>query len=262
MPDNNFMTKLSFPVSQNLYQKYQDFWIKYYFKYVLPKVQKTSLEGIILDLTELPLKIRNRILNVGYEEHEKQMCRDFLTSEDSVVEVGGAIGFISLYCQKRLGIKSYLTIEANPATVELLKKNYALNHVTPNVLNVALGDKEGTIDLDIGNDFWENSVVPGGGSDRSKTIQVKSVPLPMLLKLAPRTPNVLIIDIEGAEKFINFADLPSTIEKIIIELHPAVLGQAATYDIVSTLITAGFKVAREEGDTFAFLKKSPDRKDS
>ncbi|MDB6055366.1 MAG: hypothetical protein JWN25_2889 [Verrucomicrobiales bacterium] len=254
------MTKLSFPVSQSLFQKYQDFWIKYYFKYVLPKVHKTSLEGIVLDLTELPLKIRNRILNVGYEEHEKQMCRDFLTSEDSVVEVGGAIGFIGLYCQKRLGIKNYLTVEANPATVNILKKNYALNHVTPNVLNVALGQEEGTIDLDIGNDFWENSVVMAASADRSKTIKVKSVPLPTLLQLAARPPNVLIIDIEGAEKFIDFSMLPNSIDKIIIELHPGVLGQAATYDIVSTLIHAGFKVAREEGDTFAFLRKSPDRK--
>jgi hypothetical protein len=69
------------------------------------------------------------------------------------------------------------------------------------------------------------------------------------------TPNVLIIDIEGAEQFIDFNALPSTVNKVIMELHPGVIGQAAVYDIVAALINRGFRVAREQNETFAFLRK-------
>lgn len=246
------MSRLSFDISQGLYQRYQDFWIKYYFKFVLPKVTTTTLEGITLDLTGLSLKVRNRILNVGYEDQERKMCREFLKKDDSVLEVGGAIGFIGLFCHKALGIRDYLTIEANPKTVEILRKNYALNGLVPNVMNVALAEKAGEIELNTEGDFWENSVVTTSTS--SQTVKVPAAPLDTLLGFAKKPANVLIMDIEGAEQYINWTKLPRQIEKVIIELHPGVIGQEKTYQIVSDLVGSGFKVAREEENTFAFLK--------
>ena len=67
--------------------------------------------------------------------------------------------------------------------------------------------------------------------------------------------NVFIIDIEGAEQFIDFSQIPEEVSKIIMELHPKAIGQEATYNIVATLIGLGFRVAREENDTFVFLRK-------
>jgi hypothetical protein len=34
-----------------------------------------------------------------------------------------------------------------------------------------------------------------------------------------------------------------------------VIGQAAVYDIVAALVNRGFRVAREQNQTFAFLRK-------
>jgi len=249
------MTKLSFPVSQPIYRWYQDFWIKYYFKYVLPKITSTTHAGVRLDLSHLSLKVRNRILNVGYEDHEKQMCQDFLKPDDSVLEIGGAIGFIGLFCQKLLGIKKYITVEANPLTVEILKKNYELNNLTPNVWNLALARTDGKVQLNVGGDFWENFVTEGAPKNRVNSIEVSSVSMESLLEKAGPGTNVLIIDIEGAESCIDFSRLPENITKLIIEIHPAVLGHETTYDIISKILSRGFRVAREEGDTFAFLRK-------
>ena len=250
------MSRLNFSISQSLFQWYQEFWIRYYFKYVLPKVTTTTLDGIKLDLSNLSLKIRNRILNVGYEDQEKAMCRDFLKPEDSILEIGGAIGFIGMFCQKKLGLKNYITVEANPMTVEILKKNYELNGLTPNVWNLALGKTDGKVQLNVGGDFWENFIDYSNEKNRVNTIEVPCATLETLLIKAGRKINVLIVDIEGAEQFIDFNSIPEVIEKIIIEIHPAVLGQELAYEIVSTLIHKGFRVAREEGDTFAFLRKT------
>src|SRR6185436_19536452 len=97
-----------------VYHLYQEAAHRYHWKYVLPNIREIELEGLKFDVSQLSPKIRNRLLSGAYEEYEKKMCRDFLTPNDSVVELGAAIGFIGLICQKQIGIKSYASFEANP----------------------------------------------------------------------------------------------------------------------------------------------------
>ncbi|HVK58959.1 MAG TPA: FkbM family methyltransferase [Candidatus Kapabacteria bacterium] len=235
---------------------YQEFQLRYRFKYVLPKIQEITLEGLRFDVSGLSTKIRNRLLSGAYEAHEKKMCFDYLTPDDSVLEIGGAIGFIGLICQKKLGLKKYACFEANPKTYEILKRNYELNGVQPRVWNMALANADGHVDLEIGSDFWENSICYDTTAKNGvKTVRVPAGTLDTLLGMAGEKVNTLIIDIEGAEQFIDFRRIPEEISKIIIELHPGVMGQELMYNIVATLIGLGFRVAREECDTFVFLRK-------
>ena len=235
---------------------FQEFQVRYRFKYVLPKIQEITLEGMTFDVSGLSTKIRNRLLSGAYEAHEKKMCFDYLTPNDSVLEIGGAIGFIGLICQKKIGIKNYFCFEANPRTYEILKKNYELNGVEPRVWNMALAHADGHVDLEVGSDFWENSICYDSTRNNGvKTVRVPAGTLDTLLALAGQKENTLIIDIEGAEQFIDFQRVPEEISKIIIELHPGVMGQEVMYNIVATLIGLGFRVAREENETFVFLRK-------
>ena len=234
---------------------YQEFMVRYRFKFVLPKIKEISLENLKFDVSALSTKIRNRLLSGAYESHEKQMCMDFLNENDSVLEIGGAIGFIGLLCQKKIGIRNYTCFEANPRTFEILKRNYELNGLEPRVFNMALAHADGEVELEVGSDFWENTICHNGKSaDGVKTVKVPAGTIETLFKLTPHDVNVLIIDIEGAEQFIDFTLIPAAVNKLIIELHPGVIGQEMTYNIVAALINAGFRVAREENDTFIFLR--------
>ncbi len=238
-----------------MYHLYQEVALRYHFKYVLPKITEIELEGVKLDVSQLSPKVRNRLLSGAYEAGEKGMCRDFLRPSDSIVELGGAIGFIGLLCQKELGIRNYAVFEANPKTTEILRRNHQLNGVKPNVWNVALGASDGEVDLEIGSDFWENTIVASDKAPGRHTVRVECGTLETLLRKCGVRPNVLIIDIEGAEQFIDFGALPPEVNKVIMEIHPGVIGQAAAYDIVGALLNRGFRVAREESQTFAFLRK-------
>lgn len=234
----------------------EEFRVRYRFKYVLPRIQEITLDGLRFDVSGLSTKIRNRLLSGAYEAHEKQMCLDFLDAEDSVLEIGGAIGFIGLLCQKKLGIKEYTCFEANPRTYEILKRNYELNGLEPRVWNMALAHADGTVELEVGSDFWENSICyDPDRREGIKTLKVPAGTINTLFQQAGHKVNVLIIDIEGAEQFIDFSQVPGEVNKIIIELHPHVIGQEITYNIVASLIGLGFRVAREEDDTFVFLRK-------
>src|SRR5688572_25474596 len=155
------------------YHLLEEFRVRYRFKYVLPKIHEITLEDLTFDVSALSPKVRNRLLSGAYEQHEMRMCFDFLDAGDSVVEVGGAIGFISLICQKKIGITNYSSFEANPHTCEILKRNCELNSVKPRVWNMALGHADGFVDLEVGSDFWENTICYEGECNKGvKTVRV------------------------------------------------------------------------------------------
>lgn len=234
---------------------WQEFLLRYRFKYVLPKITETVLDGIRLDLTRLPVKVRNRILLGLYEAHERQMCQKHLTPEDVVLEIGGAIGYIGLFCQKTIGVRHYFVVEANPDTLSILQSNYRLNGVSPKAWNVALAPCNGPLDLQIDGDFWDNSVIPTPATiPRRATISVSGVTFASLLRMVDAPVSALIVDVEGAEQFIDLNELPEAIDKIIIELHPRALGPRKMYDLIAGFLQRGFYVADENQATFTFLK--------
>lgn len=220
------------------------------FKYTLPKLREVILEGVRLDVSQLSPRMRNNLQEGRYEVQERNFASEFLTRDDAVLEIGGAIGFIGLFCQTCLGIERYATVEANPHTAEMLRRNYALNGVEPRLWNVALANEDGEIALNIGEEFWENSVVTNGAKATARQVTVPSLTFDSLLKKLPFAINTLIIDIEGAEQFIDFSRTPDSVKKIIIELHPSIIGHRAAYHVVAALSQIGFGVEREDGGTF------------
>ncbi len=234
---------------RKLWEKARAHWR---FKFTLPRLQTLSLEGVRLDVSSLSSLMKNNLLFGRYEVQERRLVERFLTREDAVLELGGAIGFIGLFCQIRLGITQYTTVEANPATVELLKRNYALNGLTPEVWNLALAAENGEIALNVGSEFWENSTLASPQAGRR--IQVPAQTLGSMIRQLHYAPTALIIDIEGAEMMINFHEVPASVKKIIIELHPKVLGRTQTCRIVATLINLGFRLEHEEDGTYLFQR--------
>ena len=230
----------------------QQFWASCYFRFVLPRIERAQLHGIELDVSQLPLVIRNRILNVGYEDAERQLCREMLSSSDSVLELGGGIGFLGLFCQLKLGIKQYATVEANPATVELLKSNYRLNGLEPTVWNLALGSTDGFAQLDVEGAFWGHHVC----KEKKETgvVVVESATLPTILARTHFPVTTLIIDVEGAEAQIDFKVLPAGVKKIIIEVHRENLSEHAVKRLFTNIREQGFHTTNCKDSTFGFVR--------
>jgi FkbM family methyltransferase len=235
-----------------LFQLWEDFCTRWKFKFTLPQISVVTLEGVKLDVSSLSPIMKNNLMLGRYEVQERTLIERHLKASDVVLEVGGAIGFIGLFCQTRLGITNYTTVEANPHTANLLRKNYALNGRTPRLFNCALAGADGVVTLNVGGDFWENSLVTGAGGE--STVQVPALCFRSLLAQLDETPTALIVDIEGAEQFVEFNEVPTTVKKVLIELHPSIIGHAATYRIVAHLINLGFQVEEQMAGTFLFLR--------
>lgn len=230
----------------------QDFLTRWYFKFTLPAKRRAKLHGVKLDISRLSPLMKNHILQDRYEFQERRLALRCLTRRDVVLELGGAIGFIGLFCRKVIGVRHHVTVEPNPNTQAMLKRNYALNKIEPRLIEAAASAEDGEISLDVGGEFWENSIVTA--SDSSKRITVPSLRLPSIIRQMPEPPTALICDIEGAEAYLDFTQLPMSVTRIIIELHPSIVGEDVAKRVVEQIHSTGFHTRVVEENTWLFMR--------
>ena len=223
--------------------------------FTLPGLSSTTLKGVKLEIGQLNNNMKELILSQDYESPEISMCKKLVAEGDSVLELGSAIGFVSLFCLKCMSAKNVYCVEANLETIELLKKNYLANGYRPQVLHGAVAAIDGKIRLNAGADFWADSIIQEKGSDTCDGgILVPGFSFNSLLSNIPFKPNVLIVDVEGAELFIPWHNLPTEVVKIIVELHPHIVGHQAFIDIMNNLFNSGFVPLFGMGTVFAFQR--------
>lgn len=223
-------------------------------RFVLPRLKTSELHGVRLHLDQISLRMKEALVTGSYEAAEVRLCREVITSDDAVMEIGSAIGFLGLFACKTLGVKSYYSIEANPQTAELLLANYALNDLKPHVIVAALAEIDGQVELGITDDFWANSLCPTTTDHVRTVVQVTGRKLSTLLREAPFSPTVLIIDVEGGETCLQVETIPSCVKKLIIEIHPQLIGVSRAFEVLKYLMNQGFEVKGTFDNSYALVR--------
>jgi len=215
--------------------------------------QSVDLHGVLLGLDGISVGMQEALAGGRYEEAEVQMCRELLVTSDAVVEIGSAIGFLGIFATKVLGVASYRSIEANPNTAQLLVANYERNGLKPDLVIAALAPRDGPVALSVTTDFWTNTTcsIASGVVD---TLTVPGCTLTTLLNSVDYDPTALIIDVEGAETCLLTTTIPETVCKVIIELHPAMIGVTVAFDILKCLMDQKFRVQSTLDTTYALVR--------
>lgn len=176
---------------------------KYFFAQVLAKTGLCKffvikMNGYKLRFTPSALSI-TLFSNPGDREHDETFFRHLLKLGDVYVDVGANIGTLVLCAAQLVGNNGkVIAIEAHPKTFGYLTENIALNSfLNINLINYAVGDKEGELTFSDINSDDQNKVITGltGGI----TVPVKK--LDVLLR-QEKNISLLKIDVEGFEKFV------------------------------------------------------------
>jgi FkbM family methyltransferase len=221
---------------------------------VWKKWKKTyTLHGVRLDLSNLSNKLVDSIVQGRYEEEERKLCSRFISNEDEVIEFGSSIGYLSIYCVKSIGVNRMLCVEPNPQAIKELESNFAQNGLKPEILQRCLTAQDGEIDFYPNVDLWESTVIKNGRSSL-KPIKVRSSKLISVFNAADFVPTAIILDIEGAESEIDFSHLNPRIRKIVLEIHPGLIGLPAAFDVLNNLMNTGFRVNDKIGNCYALTR--------
>lgn len=181
----------------------------------------------------------------GYEVPERDLVERYLRPDDRVLELGTGMGLIATLCARRVGSERVLSFEANPALIPVARETFRLNRVAPRLEHAALGPRAGEIEFFIEPDFWASSTHRSGAGAQRVRVPMR----PLAEVVAEFQPTFLIVDIEGGEaELFESQDLGPSVRRLMLELHPQVIGAEATELLLARLAAAGFKkvVARPD----------------
>jgi FkbM family methyltransferase len=183
-----------------------------------------------------------------YEVRERQILRQCLKPTDRVLEVGTALGAVTMSTGRLVGPSQVMTYDANPAMIEDARRNFVANEMGEITSDVGVlrnrsrwSATETQVEFYVSRDFWASRLF--ASANDSDIIGVIKVPLVRLEdKISEHRANVLICDIEGGEiDLLTGADLGS-IRLVMMEIHPWTTGRAAIDDMVRYLMSRGFNI--------------------
>lgn len=210
-----------------------------------------TLSGVKLVVgPPLSPRMQRVLLGGGYEATEREMVEASLRPYDTVLELGAGIGLISTLAAKIVGEENVTAFEANPQMIPVIERTYRLNDEYPTLRHAILGDQLGEADFYLHSDFWISSTVPSLDKTRVRVPMLRAQDV-----LEQVHPTTLICDIEGGEAdlFKNF-DLGSRLKKIILEVHPAVIGDTAVERLFAYFYAQGFTLISEQGQVWLLAR--------
>ena len=146
--------------------------------------------------------------NVGDSSCVRKYLAKNVNPGDLCIDVGACIGSVSVPLWEYVGHSGLvISIEADPNNIDRLKKNIALNsHPNDYVLNIALTDKDGTVQLRryLGNNGWQTIGNPTFASSVPNIlIEVETTSMDSVLRRYGITSvDFVKIDVEGAEPIV------------------------------------------------------------
>lgn len=208
----------------------------------LRNTQRVTLDGVQLNTDASQVKqVRSALFKRSYEGPERMLVQRVVRPNDTVLEIGAGIGFVGLLCARLAAPGRVVSFEANPVMEPVIVANYALNPVAPE-LRMRAVTRDGTPV----RFHTSDNVISSSLYARAETGSEVIVPSKALTDvLAEIEPDVLVMDVEGAE--VDLLDGPEmqSVRAAIVELHPHVVGEDRIAQMLQALAQRGFAVRAE-----------------
>ncbi|SEO95034.1 methyltransferase, FkbM family [Salinihabitans flavidus] len=227
-------------------------------------MRQYTLNDVRLELPEWLQEsaIADRLSRGAYEVHEARAVMQRVRAGMPVLELGAGLGYVTALCARLAGPENVVSVEANPKMIDVVRHNLSLNGADAVTLihgAVSEGDLQSeTLAFNAGALFWGGSILMSDTA-REGAEEVPALRLGDLLML--HRPRFVIMDIEGAERFLFDRSWPPFVRFVVLELHPkrypdsvvkkivdCMSRSGLTYDpVTSTGRILGFRRVRDRG---------------
>lgn len=180
-----------------------------------------------------------KALKLGhYEAKEARLVPLVVREGDRVLELGAGVGVITSIMASIPGVTIW-SYDANPYTLDLAKRVGQANDLNNVVFNQGLvtAGQPDCHPFYIREDFWMSSLIEEQGP-YSEVIEIPSLDVDALIQA--HGINVLVMDIEGAERQLLGASLLTGIDRVFLELHDHLYGLAGVQDVFHAMLARNF----------------------
>lgn len=178
------------------------------------------------------------IVSGQYEAKEVRSVRTLLRPGDRVLELGSGLGIITTVMAQTPDVQIW-SFDANPHVINLARKTAEVNGVQNTKFEHGLLTASETTDhtFYIRQDFWMSSLLENQGPYET-TISITSSNIDEFI--SEKAVNVLVMDIEGAERELLSAACLNGVDRVFLELHDHLYGLAGVRNIFVAMDKLGF----------------------
>ncbi len=182
-----------------------------------------------------------RLLYRGdYEYAELQLVAHVLRPDDRVLEIGAGMGAVGLTVARIIGQDRITSFEANPELEPLIRTNYALNGLFPELIMKAITPDGAPVSFNVTPSLLSSSVYDRG---EARPVTVASMAIKDAIKSTK--PTVLVIDAEGSEVDLLPASDLTGIRAILVECHARVTGADQVDKMTAYVLGLGFRIEHD-----------------
>ena len=214
-----------------------------------PMGSVVAIDGISMriDPRMSPMNVR-KLAEGRHTQHERELLAGALHEGDRVLELGGGIGMVAIECARRIGSEAVTSYEANPELESLIRENYSLNGVSPDLRIAMVGEAEGSRSFHVSAKFSQSSIYDVGQADHAVEVPVHDFARVM----AELRPTALVVDIQGAERELFRWGRFDGVRLILVEMHPHIVGLAGMLAIRRRLRAEGFTETERSGNSYVY----------
>lgn len=185
-------------------------------------------------------QLRAALRENRYEAKEAFCVLKLVRDEDTVIELGAGIGFMSTLVATKRNIKNVFAFEANPDLIPYIQSVHAANELTnAHVVHGILGKRNGSSKFYVRKNLLSSSMEQHEEDTPENTTEMKVDVLNASHVFKEIKPTILIADIEGAEaSLLPHLDL-SGLRGAMIELHPQHIGPEGVNAVFRAMMDAG-----------------------
>ena len=230
---------------------FRSFWLHLH---RLRDTKIVTLDGIRVHSSAhwAPQAVRNGLYKKTYEDAERRLLLTDLRDGDRVLEIGAGIGVVGMLAASVTGGGNVLSYEANPALEPVIKANHSLNAAVPDVRFKAITTDGAPVQFHRAPNILSSSIHQRRQTEETITVESDS----LADAIAEFAPDVLVMDVEGAEiDLLDGAPLGG-IRSIVLELHPHIVGEAAIEKLLAGLEADGFRTAEKDRKTVLLVNSA------
>ena len=166
------------------------------------------------------------------------------------MEIGCGIGLVSLVARQICTEGFVISYEANPKMEALIRKNYALNNLVPNLEMKAVSTDGKKIEFYIDPEVLSSSLFDRKMSHKKAVVESDALD-DILKKIKPDT---IIMDVEGAEIDLLASSRLTSVTQMIVEIHPHIVGDEKILQLNQKLGTLNFKEIERRGKVCVYAR--------
>lgn len=193
--------------------------------------------------------------NGEYEDAERRLIRKYFPNYKlfPVIEIGAGVGAVTANIQD-IAQRKHVAVEPDPRAYSALAENVHHHDLMVHMVNAAYSPDREFVHLRMSKDYWISSVLEDHEMEEISRYGVKSVSLEWLKDAHRIEDFVLIMDAEGAERFLTEEkEEMESCQLFIAELHP----REEDGEVDPSWVTEEFDLELLEEDDGAFAFKKP-----